>query len=398
MVATSTPDVGPPLPQQQRLLAHAWALAAEIGPRPAGSGGEASGVAYLKRQLQSFGYEVILQPFPFSSEVYRATSFRLLPGGEAIPNLAASGSASGTVTGRLVDAGDGRPDDIAGSRLAGAIALVRANERPVSAVAAGVQAAGAAALVLVSSTNGRPEATLDQPAAIPVIAIGKNDGDSLRTRLQASVASARIEVGGNQGTATNVIARPPGRGCETVTGAHFDSVPQSRGANDNASGAAVVLELARAVVAARIPGDNCFVFFSGEEFGLLGSRAYLRSLTPGERSRLRLMVNFDMSGVGDRWLLLGSPDAVARAQEAAAGAGIAAEPGEMPGRTSDFASFLAEGVPAVLVFDSDDPRLHTPDDTFDRLQPQDLQEAARIGIALLRLVNAPAAGPTPGTE
>jgi len=386
------------LPQQRRLLAHAWVLSAEIGPRPAGSPGEASAVAYLKGQLQLFGYEVILQPFAFSSEVYRATSFRLLPDGAAIPSLAAGGSASGTVTGRLVDAGDGGPDDIAGSRLAGAVVLVHAGEAPASAVAAGVQAAGAAALVLVNSTHGRLEATLDQPAAIPVIAIGKSDGDSLRTRLQTSVAIARIEVGGNQGMGTNVIGRPPGRDCETVTGAHFDSVPQSRGANDNASGVAVVLELARAVVAARIPGDHCFVFFGGEEFGLLGSRAYLRSLTPAERSRLRLMVNFDMSGVGDRWLLLGSPDAVARAQEAAAGLGIGAEPGEMPGRTSDFASFLAEGVPAVLVFDSDDPLLHTPDDAFGRLQPQDLQEAARIGIALLRLVGAPAAGPTSDTE
>lgn len=380
----ATPDIGFPLPQQRRLLAYAWVLSAEIGPRPAGSPGEARAADYLRARRESFGYDVTLQAVPFSSETYRTASFSVFPDEAAIPAVAVAGAGVGEVTAPLVAAGSGAPGDIDSTALAGAIAFVRSSDSPLSPIAARIRAAGGRALVFASSAPGRFNAVLEPPVDLPVVAIGRSDGDDLLGRLHRGPLSARIEVGGSEGTGANVIARPPGRSCETVVGGHFDSVPQSRGASDNASGTAVVLELARVVAAARIPGNSCFVFFTAEEFGLFGSRAYLQSLRPEERSRLQLMVNFDMSGVGDRWVLIGSPDAVAMAEDAAASAGVAAEPGEMPGRTSDFASFLADGVPAVLVFDSDDPLLHTPEDTFDRLQPRDLEEAACIGLALLR--------------
>lgn len=64
-----------------------------------------------------------------------------------------------------------------------------------------------------------------------------------------------------------------------LVGAHFDTVPDSPGADDNASGVAVVLEMARLVAQRTTPRTIRFAFFDGEERGLLGSRAYAASPT-----------------------------------------------------------------------------------------------------------------------
>lgn len=91
-----------------------------------------------------------------------------------------------------------------------------------------------------------------------------------------------------------------------VVGAHYDSRNPGRcdgsaspqpGANDNASGCAGVIELAR--VFERIPTDRSMLFmcFSGEEQGLVGSRRYVESLQGnGDIAKVKLMLNMDMIG------------------------------------------------------------------------------------------------------
>ena len=88
-------------------------------------------------------------------------------------------------------------------------------------------------------------------------------------------------------------------------GAHLDTVPQAPGAEDNASGVAVLLELARLVarVGARLP--VVFVAFAAEEprgdgdaLHHFGSRAYAGRMTPPQRRGLQAMVSLDRVGVG----------------------------------------------------------------------------------------------------
>jgi hypothetical protein len=91
-----------------------------------------------------------------------------------------------------------------------------------------------------------------------------------------------------------------------VVGAHYDSRNSLRcdgvlnpqpGANDNASGCAGVIELAR--VFAHVPTERSILFmcFSGEEQGLVGSRRYVESLTAsGDIARVKHMINLDMIG------------------------------------------------------------------------------------------------------
>jgi Zn-dependent M28 family amino/carboxypeptidase len=112
----------------------------------------------------------------------------------------------------------------------------------------------------------------------------------------------------------NVVALLPGRdsslrGQFVIVGAHFDHLGRStegaldpdrkntirRGADDNASGTAAVLELARLLAASPPRRSIIFVAFSGEEMGLLGSE-YFASNSPIPLDSSVAMINFDMVG------------------------------------------------------------------------------------------------------
>ena len=106
--------------------------------------------------------------------------------------------------------------------------------------------------------------------------------------------------------ADNVVGVLPGTdpalaGESVVIGAHYDHLGRIggavyHGADDNASGTAVVLGLAKAFAAAGgAPRPLVFVLFSGEEMGLIGSGHYVRHpVLPLERAAA--MINFDMVG------------------------------------------------------------------------------------------------------
>jgi Zn-dependent M28 family amino/carboxypeptidase len=58
------------------------------------------------------------------------------------------------------------------------------------------------------------------------------------------------------------------------------------------------------------------------------------------------------------------------------------------GGGSDHASFTDAGIPAVFFYRADDPQWHQPGDTVDRLDPALLEEASRMGVAMLEQLNA----------
>lgn len=80
-----------------------------------------------------------------------------------------------------------------------------------------------------------------------------------------------------------------------LIGAHFDTVPGSPGADDNATGIAVLLELARSIAAQPIRYPVRCVAFDLEEYGLVGSTAYAENLRQSGQS-LRLMLSLEMLG------------------------------------------------------------------------------------------------------
>lgn len=92
----------------------------------------------------------------------------------------------------------------------------------------------------------------------------------------------------------SIANRPP-----ILIGAHYDAVPGSPGADDNATGVAVLLELARILSKEATKFPIRLVAFDLEEYGLLGSRAYANYLKE-QKQKLRLVIDLEMLGYCDR--------------------------------------------------------------------------------------------------
>jgi Zn-dependent M28 family amino/carboxypeptidase len=92
---------------------------------------------------------------------------------------------------------------------------------------------------------------------------------------------------------SNVHTKASGR--RLVVGAHYDSVVGSPGADDNASGVAAMLEVARVAIAQPFPVAVEFVAYDQEENGLTGSRAHCRGLER-ERADITGMMSLEMLG------------------------------------------------------------------------------------------------------
>lgn len=103
-----------------------------------------------------------------------------------------------------------------------------------------------------------------------------------------------------------VTAEKPGSSDKVIVlGAHVDSKGKAPGANDNGSGVATLLELARDLKDAPTEATIRFAFFGAEEMSdsnpdhhHYGSRAYVKSLSKGQRKRIAGMVSVDMVGYG----------------------------------------------------------------------------------------------------
>ena len=117
----------------------------------------------------------------------------------------------------------------------------------------------------------------------------------------AADTQAFTAVAGTQTvTSANIVAVKKGTSSqEILVGAHYDSSDAGPGADDNASGVAVMLEVAKLLMGAKTPYTIRFVAFGAEESGLLGSIAYLNQMSQDEIQNVIVMVNLDSVVAGD---------------------------------------------------------------------------------------------------
>lgn len=107
----------------------------------------------------------------------------------------------------------------------------------------------------------------------------------------------------------NIIAEKKGTGTQTVIiGAHYDSVGASKGTDDNGSGVAVALRVAKTLAKQETVHTLKFVFFGAEEVGLEGSSHYASQMTRDEIKDTLLMVNLDSLIAGDIAYVYGNPN------------------------------------------------------------------------------------------
>jgi len=213
-----------------------------------------------------------------------------------------------------------------------------------------------------------------------------------RVRVPAGV-SWGIPV--DAGFTSNIVATPsdfePGEPYRIV-GAHLDTVPQAPGAEDNASGISVILELARmaTVIPTRLP--VVFVAYGGEEprgdgeaWHHFGSKAYVERMSAGERSALRGMVALDRVGVGSVVPVceggLEPPTVQRSLLRTAARDDIPAQPCE--DQASDHWSFDQAGLPAARVGSTPYAEYHSSADRPRVVNPAQLGRVGRLMWAWL---------------
>ncbi len=333
-----------------------------------------------------------------------------------------AGSASGTV----VWADDCSPDDLAGVEVTDRVLLCHADANPLMDTERYALEHGAVGLLLLTDPLVRPadfgnthrETWVPEP--IPTFRVypsvvedllqgsGRSLADLsitytplvLETRIDLSVATIGAESCPQESCrGRNVLGVLPGRDPAyadqvLVVGAHFDHLGQTPdgtvwgGANDNASGVAVMLEIARTWhEQGYVPRHTVlFAAWDAEEVGLNGSTYYVQHPSyPLDRTLAN--INLDMVGAGGDTLYIdGQGRLTEQVRQIAIAMGVEAQVAAI-GR-SDHAPFLAAGIPAAMLIwygvDDPVPDYHRPGDTVQVIQLDKLERTGQIAaLALL---------------
>ena len=208
--------------------------------------------------------------------------------------------------------------------------------------------------------------------------------------------------------AANVLGRCPGRepnGPTIVVSAHYDHVGVRGGetywgADDNASGTAVLVGLAERCMAAPFRHDVIFAAFDAEEQGLRGARAFVAA-PPIPRDRLALDLNLDMVSRSDSHeIFVAGPHerpALRRLlQPVAERSAVHVRFGhDVPGTghddwttQSDHGEFHKAGIPWVYFGVEDHADYHQPGDTADKIAPDFLRDVAATILDALTTLDA----------
>ncbi len=246
----------------------------------------------------------------------------------------------------------------------------------------------------------------DGPDAPTVRGFQEGSQTAHQPQSRSTRSSVRMvwEAKEDAGILHNVIATIPGadpdlRNERIVLGAHRDHFGRQAGlvfpgADDNASGTAVILEVARAISDARLRPKRTIVIisFSGEEQGMLGSRFYVSRPTQ-QTAKPKAMINVDHAGVGNGRFTVGVTGlGKTVAMDAGQRAGLADRVdlfGFFPG--GDHVPFTEAGVPTVTVVSGGaHAHFHKPTDRAETVNPEILAATARYVFTLLwQLANEP---------
>lgn len=234
------------------------------------------------------------------------------------------------------------------------------------------------------------------------VALGPRPAGSRPSRELAAVLRRSIPGGRYQavpGGLRNVVGTIPGRNPrrQVVIGAHYDTkdLPGFLGANDGASGTAIVRQLARTIKPRQLRPTLIFVFFDGEEsprgvpdsqferYGLRGSKVAARAFRSAESA---IVLDF----VGDKNLAIPRDQLSNRGlwRRLRAAAGRTGFGRHFPAREQgavldDHVPFIRAGVPAIDLIDFDFPCFHRRCDNLSAVSQRSLNAVGETMMALL---------------
>jgi aminopeptidase YwaD len=388
----------------ERALEHIRVLSEDIGPRVAGTEEEWMAANYIKDQFEKLGYPTEIQEVPISN--VRSNLIITTLGNMELRVNTATGSGytdSDGVTAEIISAGLGNSPEDFPAEVEGNIALVQRGDAPFAQKAENAVNAGAVGVIIYNNAAGSINPTLGTYSSpVPVVAITLADGSLLIDELQEQEVVATIKAE-HLTKSWNVVATSTPKNQKKATdqivhvSAHYDSVPFAPGANDNGSGTAMMLELARILKGQNIDKEVRFLAAGAEEIGLVGSRYYVNQLTEDEINRS--LANFNMDMIATSWepasymyinTVDGQPNIVSESA-VAAGARHGNDTYYLnAGGSSDHVPFHQAGIAAANFIRREpdtgrlEPWYHTPADTIENnISLERLQEAGEIiGSAL----------------
>jgi hypothetical protein len=399
--------------------------------RGVGTKGLDDALAYVQDKLVAHGVEPGVpgwrQSFEVTSDVRRGAATAVAIDGKplAAEDLApVAGSQNASGAGEIVAVGwgivdkDAKLDDYKGKNVRGKVALVHrftppdAKLEPRDASRLGdlrykafvAKGQGATALIVIDDGDPKAEeaplpklAATETAAQLPIVVLTRKAGAALRTGTHTAKVTVALEpVRTKTANLVGVIragaaTKQPG---VVVVGAHIDHLgmggPSSlkpsevavhNGADDNASGVAALVEVARALVAKKgeLQRDVYIVAFSAEEMGTLGAQHFVKNLPHAQGlargakpAPIVAMLNMDMVGRmkmnelfvngGDsakEWKDVLSPIcATWRVNCQIRGSGYG---------PSDHMPFYIAGIPVLFMFTGSHREYHTPSDDAERI-------------------------------
>jgi hypothetical protein len=338
------------------------------GNRDTGQPGYKASVAYVAALMRAAGYRVTIQRY-----IYKGFSLA------GVPKFAAGGrsyqfskewfvarlSGGGTVTAPAQPVGalgDGcSPGDFA-RFVSGNIALLRRGACVFDAQVANAEAAGAAG-VIIFNTRAEPRegdrqskgshgsgvafpAFLSNEVRIPVIGVASYavGADLYRRYVAGAAPTVHLDVRTLYDPSAvdyNLIADSPfgDPNRVVVVDAHLDSI-YGAGMLDNASGSATIIEVALKMAKTRTRNQLRYIWFGGEELGLLGSAYYTTTLPAKELRRIAFDLDVDVTATPNYDILVADPEFARNVQNFPPNV----VPGSQPGNRYFYKYFTAAGL------------------------------------------------------
>ena len=394
-------------------------MTTRIGQRMSATPHGAAAEEFVFQKLKQYGFkDVRFDEFPLASWQRGSTELRI--GGETLKAAALVYTpAAADITADVVDVGNGTSEDYASDydKVRGKVALIFSATLPGTppetphlprweklALAVGH---GAKGVILINPSEGDYVTTgiaggSAKQVEVPVVMIGRAAGNRLREQLENGVQSAHIRIVNvvGPGSARNVVATIKGTQWPdevVLLGGHLDSLDLATGAFDDGTGSMWVLDVARGLMARGFKPKRTvrFVFFMGEEEGLVGSYAYVRKeIAAGTIGQVQYMINTDMSFDPTQFKLWGgNPDGAFFGSLAAeihkidprfAGFSTTGAGGS---QSSDGQPFIEQGIP-VGYAEGVWPKevgscVHADCDTIQWVSREGMQHSAVVGAMLI---------------
>lgn len=369
---------------------HVAQALADLGPRFTGTPADAQAADLMVHAFGQANVAAAKIPFHFTGWALDAPAQLTItaPHNRTVPCAAMIRSGSGSVHGTLVAAGR---RSVVGVFQWESYHIVDSQGRVVG-------------LIIEREDGPAIPQCLDEPLPIPAVIVG-NDWRAGMDDVPLGAIAVTLTTGCqpvpeaiSYNVATPLLdgngAPQDAPAAEILVCAHHDSMYTSPGANDNASGAHVLVALAQTKL--DLPPDVGvrYVSFGGEEWIQLGSQAYLdQRRAAGDLDRIRLVLNIDMVGKGDYlW-----PSVTDVTQPLFATAVSATLPDTQviyhnPPMKGDHYPFHTAGIPAIMLLWWPDAVYHTADDRATTLSPIRLDQSTQLARHLIELAARQLAG------